>query len=380
MINGLPILADQDPLDATLAHPLFHLVGSLHLSNQMLMVLIAAVLMLIIFPSLFSHASSEVPTGSRNLFESILEFLRLEVFRPALKEHTDRFVPFLWTQFFFILFCNLLGQIPIAEFVTFLTGHESAAGGTATCSIVTTGTLAVCSLVVIHVNGLVQVARELMNGTYGHHEEPSASGDWPHATPIDDAHLRGEALPADVTSDFRALGDPTAYYDNETRFRKLSGLPPSKPIHTADVRTAPPHMNPVLAILLSVPLYLWNFAPHVFKVEPTMSPGKALGVRTADLVMWFFLLIMELIGALIKPFALAIRLFANMIGGHAVLGGLIIMIPVASGWLAQVGVGIPVTLMGVMIRGMEVFVCFLQAYIFTFLTTLFIASAIAPDH
>jgi F-type H+-transporting ATPase subunit a len=48
--------------------------------------------------------------------------------------------------------------------------------------------------------------------------------------------------------------------------------------------------------------------------------------------------------------------------------------------LAQVGVGIPVTALSLLIRVLELFVAFLQAYIFTFLSTLFIASAVAPEH
>ena len=48
--------------------------------------------------------------------------------------------------------------------------------------------------------------------------------------------------------------------------------------------------------------------------------------------------------------------------------------------LAQVGVGIPVILLSLLIRVLELFVAFLQAYIFTFLATLFIASAVAPEH
>jgi F0F1-type ATP synthase membrane subunit a len=43
-------------------------------------------------------------------------------------------------------------------------------------------------------------------------------------------------------------------------------------------------------------------------------------------------------------------------------------------------VGIPVTLLSLLIRMLELFVAFLQAYIFMFLTTLFIASAVAPEH
>src|SRR6187401_2472987 len=101
------ILAAADPLDHVLPHRLFD-VGPLHVTNQMFMALVAAGLMLLIFPPLFRRAADGAPpSGARNFFESILEFLRVEVFRPALKEHTDRFVPLLWSLFFFILFCNL---------------------------------------------------------------------------------------------------------------------------------------------------------------------------------------------------------------------------------------------------------------------------------
>src|SRR5439155_8115624 len=115
-------------------------------TNQMSMALVAAVLMILIFPALFRRNTDEPPTGARNFFEAILEFLRVEVFRPALKEHTDRFLPSLWTLFFFILFSNLLGQIPFGAFVTLFTRKESFAGGTATGTLTTTGALAICAL------------------------------------------------------------------------------------------------------------------------------------------------------------------------------------------------------------------------------------------
>jgi F-type H+-transporting ATPase subunit a len=99
-----------------------------------------------------------------------------------------------------------------------------------------------------------------------------------------------------------------------------------------------------------------------------------------DVLMWAMLLGLELIGACIKPFALMIRLFANMIAGHIVLAALILLIPVTGSLLAQIGVGVPVTVLSLLIRMLELFVSFLQAYIFTFLTTLFIASAVAPEH
>src|SRR5256885_1519527 len=196
------LLAAIDPMDEVLRHTLFK-IGPLGVTNQMFMAVVAAVLMLLIFPTLFWRGEGDAPSGAKNFFESIMEFLRVEVFRPALKEHTDRFVPFLWTLFFFILFCNLLGQIPIAELVTILRGgHESHLGGTATGTIATTGALALVTFVFIHFNGIAQVAQALMDGTYGHHghhEEHSADGEHKgHEAAHDLPHMRGEGLAADV--------------------------------------------------------------------------------------------------------------------------------------------------------------------------------------
>ncbi|HTL30663.1 MAG TPA: F0F1 ATP synthase subunit A [Tepidisphaeraceae bacterium] len=368
----MQILLAADPLQHVLPHHLFEIAG-IKVNNQMLMSVVAAVLMLLIFPILFGKARDDAPSGARNFFESILEFLRVEVFRPALKEHTDRFVPFLWTIFFFILICNLLGQIPIAEIFTIIGGgkHESHLGGTATGTIATTGALAVCTLVAIHLSGIVQVARSLIDGTYGHHahhEEHSATGARGHEAAHDLEHVRGEALAADVPGDFRAIGHPTKHYEDDESV--LQGHDRNG-IREGDAHTQAhgKGMNPAAAILMAVPLYLWNFAPHPFK------PNWIL-----DVPMWFVLLVLELLGAVIKPFALMMRLFANMIAGHIVLAVLVGLIPLGAGIASQIGVGIPVTALSLLIRVLELFVAFLQAYIFTFLATLFIASAVAPEH
>jgi len=292
-------------------------------------------------------------------------------------------VPFLWTLFFFILFCNLLGQVPIAEIINLLKGSrlseetQSHLGGTATGTLLTTGALAICAFVCIHVNGILQVARSLIDGTYGHHghhEEHSSSGARGHEAAIDLEHVRGEALPADVPGDMKAVTDPTHHYaDDEHR-----GHRHHRP-NGGDLHSLPAHgrgMSPAKAALLAVPLYLWNFAPHPFKPQPG---GSWVG-WLADVPMWLMLLVLELIGAMIKPFALMVRLFANMIAGHIVLAALILLIPLSAAFLRQVPLGIPVLVLSLMIRLLELFVAFLQAYIFTFLTTLFIASAVAPEH
>jgi F0F1-type ATP synthase membrane subunit a len=372
------ILASADPLDHVLPHELFH-IGSLPITNQMMMAVVAAVLMLLIFPTLFRNAADGTPpSGARNFFESIMEFLRVEVIRPALKEHTDRFVPFLWTLFFFILFCNLLGQIPIGELITAVTGRESHISGTATGTLTTTAALAIMAFLFIHLNGIWQVAKSLIDGTYGHHghhEEHTSDGSHGHEAAHDLEHVRGEALPADVPADVRAVGRPTTHYeDDESRGKGHD----RDGIRQSDGH-ADPHgkgMNPAAATLLAIPLYFWNFAPHPFKPGPGGNPIMWI----PDILVWGMLLVLELIGALIKPFALMIRLFANMIAGHIVLAALILLIPVTAGIAAQIGVGVPVTALSLLIRVLELFVAFLQAYIFMFLTTLFIASAVAPEH
>lgn len=378
------LLAAADPLTHVLPHYLFE-IGGLKVTNQMFMAVVAAVLMLLIFPTLFRHAREDAPTGARNFFEAILEFLRVEVFRPALKEHTDRFVPFLWTLFFFILFCNLLGQVPINEIIYLIKGggeHEVHIGGTATGTIATTGGLALCTFIVIHLSGIMQVARSLMDGSYGHHghhEEHTSSGSHGHEAAHDLEHVRGEALAADVPGNFKAMGNPTKHYEDDESHKlghDHDGIRQGNGI-------AHPHghgMNAGAAALLAVPLYFWNFAPHPFKPAPGTPAVMAFFQTVLDAGMWLFLLALELIGALIKPFALMVRLFANMTAGHIVLAALIGLIPVGAGILAQVGVGIPVTLLSLLIRVLELFVAFLQAYIFVFLSTLFIASAVAPEH
>ena len=129
-----------------------------------------------------------------------------------------------------------------------------------------------------------------------------------------------------------------------------------------------------------MPLYFWNFAPHPFKPAPGTPAASAFFQTILDAGMWLFLLILELIGALIKPFALMVRLFANMTAGHIVLAALVGLIAAVPSLAGQIGVGIPVTALSLLIRILELFVAFLQAYIFTFLATLFIASAVAPEH
>ena len=86
--------------------------------------------------------------------------------------------------------------------------------------------------------------------------------------------------------------------------------------------------------------------------------------------------VIELIGLLAKHFALIVRLFANMIAGHIVLFaflGLIIIFK--SYWVSPLSIGF-----GVFINLLEILVSFIQAYVFTLLSALFIGMAVHPDH
>jgi len=361
----------EGALDEVLPHTFFH-VGPFPVNSTVIMATVAAGLMLLIFPRLFNRPESGAPTGAKNFFESILEYLRIEVFRPALKENTDRFLPFLWTLFFFILFCNVLACVPFAAFFELISkGHVTHLGGAATGTISTTAALAIAAFFFIHGQGIDQIARSLMDGTYGHHGhgDPGTHGHGKEpASELE--HARSEALPANVGGDFRALANPTAHYGDQ---HWTLNDHESKALAAVDAHGE--RLTPLNALLLAIPIYLWNFAPHPFRPQEGEPKSKWL----MDVPMWAFLLILELLGAVIKPFALCLRLFANMVAGHVLLAVLITLIVTVHG-AAQLAIGLPVSILDIGIQFLEIFVAFLQAYIFTFLVTLFLASAVAPEH
>jgi len=85
----------------------------------------------------------------------------------------------------------------------------------------------------------------------------------------------------------------------------------------------------------------------------------------------------ELLGMLAKPFALCVRLFANMTAGHVVIISLISLVFILKSILVGVLLSVPFALF---INGIELLVAFLQAYIFTMLTSLFIGMSVHPSH
>ena len=266
MVNIM--LASSNPISHVAAHELFSFdVWSYHFvfSSHMLMMAVASLLLMIVLPYI-CKGNHMVPKGLYNAIEGICSYIRDEMAIPLLHENTDRFIKYIWTLFFFILTCNVLGLIPFDSIIYVASGfHIKHIGGTATANIWVTGALATLSFFMIHLNGIRQ------------------QGLWS---------------------------------------------------------------------------YVKNFIP---KVPLPLVP------------MFYFL---EFVGAFIKPFALAIRLFANMLAGHTMLAVLAMLTMMSKSYLVG-----GATLVGCTALGMlELFVAFLQAYIFVFLTTMFISMAINPEH
>jgi F-type H+-transporting ATPase subunit a len=199
--------------------------------------------------------AEEAPEGFLNFFETFYAYLRDEVALSNIGHGGERFVPYVVTLFFFILYANLLGLVPF--------------GATATGNIMVTGALAFVSLVIIEVAG------------------------------------------------YATLG-PKGYMKT--------------------IFFIPPGLNPFMKV-----------------------------------VMLFIMPVVELIGKLAKPFALAVRLFANMTAGHFVILSLLGLILTYGGLNLLGSVSIAGALaLALFVMFLEIFVAFLQAYIFTILTAVFI--------
>ena len=91
----------------------------------------------------------------------------------------------------------------------------------------------------------------------------------------------------------------------------------------------------------------------------------------------------ELVSVFTKPFALMIRLFANILAGHAIVLGLVCMIffTVKLGPAMNTGISILSVIMTIFIDCVELLVAYIQAYVFTLLTAVFIGlSQVEPHH
>ncbi len=155
-------------------------------------------------------------------------------------------------------------------------------------------------------------------------------------------------------------------------FMNLMGLAPLSATPTASIFvTAGLALTTFVAMLgcgmvAQGPLKFWlNLVPHV------------------PLALWPLMFVVEFVGLCVKPFALMIRLFANMSGGHMVVlsfMGLIFFLgelwgPAGAWGASPLGLAFACFIMII-----ESFVALLQAYIFTQLSILFVNTSVHPEH
>ncbi len=121
-----------------------------------------------------------------------------------------------------------------------------------------------------------------------------------------------------------------------------------------------------IVIMISTNKHYWK---HIF------NPPVPIGVKP-------ILVLVEVLGVFTKPFALMIRLFANMLAGHIIIISLISLIFIFGALNAFVGWGFsPLSIAFVVfIYLIELLIAFLQAYIFTTLTAVFIGQAFEGSH
>lgn len=260
-------------------------LNDLHITRFMVMQVVAGLLTLLIFKGLSKRVSGGQPTRGRwwNFWEMLAVYIRDEVVRPTIGEghhhddgdhghehhqshgqekskhahRADQYLPFVWTCFFYVLFCNLLGAIPSL--------------GSATGEINVTIALATCVFIAVIIAG-----------------------------------------------------------------SRVSG-----------------------------------FGGFWLSISPTLDGS----LKVMQVVLWPI----ELIGLFIKHGVLAVRLYANVMAGHTVLAVILGFIKAAAGAGVIYWLVLPASVFGQIAIGMlELFVAFLQAYIFAFLASLFISTAVNP--
>jgi len=98
--------------------------------------------------------------------------------------------------------------------------------------------------------------------------------------------------------------------------------------------------------------------------------------------MWPLVFVIELVGLFTKPFALTVRLFANMTAGHVILGVISVFLLVAQeqGFGMSMMVAPPSLAFYLFILAFEAFVALIQAYIFTTLSSIFVGLALSHEH
>ncbi|HEY3250561.1 MAG TPA: F0F1 ATP synthase subunit A [Ignavibacteria bacterium] len=138
------------------------------------------------------------------------------------------------------------------------------------------------------------------------------------------------------------------------------------------MHTATGNIN-VTATLALVTFFMMQF--HGIKKNGFAGYFKGLIPPGVPVFVLPIMAIIEFLGLLTRPFALAIRLFANMTAGHIVILAFISLIFTLGYVIVPVSIGF-----SLFIYLLEILVALLQAYIFTMLSALFIGMSIEQEH
>jgi F-type H+-transporting ATPase subunit a len=129
---------------------------------------------------------------------------------------------------------------------------------------------------------------------------------------------------------------------------------------------------------VTIALAFFTFVITQYAAIRAMGMGGYLGHLTGGVPkslwpLWPIMIVVEFLGLFTKPFALTVRLFANMVAGHFVILALLgLVFALGTAWVAVASV--PMALAMFML---ELFVALVQAYIFTMLSSLFIGAGLA---
>jgi F-type H+-transporting ATPase subunit a len=134
----------------------------------------------------------------------------------------------------------------------------------------------------------------------------------------------------------------------------------------------------VTGALAAIAFLFWN---GVALMKDPIGYLKHLTAE-APWFMWPIMVPVEIMGMFVKPLALALRLFANITGGHIILAVLLSFITALVQNLGGWGYGLALfPLLGATaVNVLEILVAFIQAYIFTFLTCLFLGQLVVHEH
>ena len=156
-------------------------------------------------------------------------------------------------------------------------------------------------------------------------------------------------------------------------FNNLLGMIPGGASATGNINVTAVLAVATFVVVMIAGIRTSGVAGFWTALVPTLDVSPAL-----KLGLWPLLFVIEVAGLLIRHFVLAVRLFANMLAGHIVLAVILGFILMVEG-SKMAYIVTPASVGGVLaLSFLELFVAFLQAYIFTFLSALFIGTAAHP--